>query len=93
VRESAIFWLGQEAGVKSIEGLEDFIVDDEEDLELREHAVFAISQRDSDEAIPSLMRIATSHEYPQLRKTALFWLAQHDDDRVLDLFEEILEGG
>jgi hypothetical protein len=37
------------------------------------------------------MRIARTHESGRLRKAALFWLAQSDDERVLDLFAEILE--
>lgn len=91
VRKTAIFWLGQAAGDKLTAELGDFIEDDSEDLELREHAIFALSQRD--DSIERLMRIAKTHETPQLRRTALFWLAQHDEPEVIDLFEEILAGG
>lgn len=90
VREAAIFWLGQEAGDKIAGDLEDFIEDDVEELEFREHAIFALSQRPDRESVPALIRVARNNGHPELRRTALFWLSQHDDDRVVDLFEEIL---
>lgn len=90
VRRSAVFWVGQEAARAVTEELSDLALDDEEDLEVREHAVFALSQRPDDEAVPSLMRVARSDLHPELRESALFWLAQKDDPRVLNLFEEIL---
>lgn len=90
LRESALFWLGQQAGEKAREGLEQFVELDEEDLDLRETAIFALSQRDESESLPALMRIARGHEVLELRRTALFWLSQHDDPRVVDLFEELL---
>lgn len=90
LRESALFWLSQAAGAKITEELESFVHDDEEELDVREHAIFALSQRPSDESVPALIRVATTNEHPELRRNALFWLAQHDDERVVDLFEEIL---
>ncbi len=92
VREQAVFWMGQAAGEKVTRGLARLVDDDDEDLEVREAAVFGLSQRDSDEAVPALMDIALENKHPQLREVALFWLGQHDDPRVLDLFEEILLG-
>ena len=90
-RKSALFWLGQEAGEKAATGLSDFVDRDEEELELREHAIFALSQMDTKESVPALIRIARTHESGRLRKSALFWLAQSEDERVIELFAEILE--
>jgi len=93
VRESAIFWLGVQAGQKVSHDLEAIVDDDSEEMEIREHAVFALSQAledDHEEAVDTLGRIATENPHTQLRQTALFWLAQHDDPAVLDLFESIL---
>jgi hypothetical protein len=90
VRESAIFWLGQAAGEAATRGLESVVGDTEEDIELREHAVFALSQRPANQCVPALSEIARTNRYPELRRSALFWLAQHDDPRVIALFEEIL---
>lgn len=90
VRESAVFWLGQIAGEKITEGLSKLVEDDDVDLQVRETAVFALSQRNETNSTRSLMEIARTSPHPQLRKNALFWLAQRDDPHVLDFFEEIL---
>lgn len=90
VRKSAVFWLGQIAGEKITEGLSKLVEDDDVDLQVRETAVFALSQRKETNSVHSLMEIARTSPHPQLRKNALFWLAQRDDPHVLDFFEEIL---
>lgn len=92
LRESAVFWLGHEAGQAAAAGLEKILADEDEDLEIREQAIFALSQRSIDECFPTLSRVATSSPHPQLREQALFWLARHDDPRVLNLIENILIG-
>jgi hypothetical protein len=92
VRKSAVFWLGQLAGEKVTEGLVDLVQDDDEDMEVRETAVFALSQRDGRRNTRQLMEIAQTNPHPQLRKQALFWLAQRDDPEVLDYIEQILLG-
>jgi HEAT repeat protein len=90
IRESAIFWLGQQASAVATEGLTQLVADDDVELELREHAIFSLSQQDIDVAFPALKNVALNSRHPQLREEALFWLAQHDDPRVVNLIEEIL---
>ena len=63
---------------------------DQADLEVRKHAVFALSQRPPEEGVPALIRIARTNRDPELRKTALFWLGQSEDPRAISLFEELL---
>jgi len=89
-RRSAVFWLSQQAGDEVTKGLAGLVDDDDQDRKLREHAVFALSQRPREEAVPELIRIARSHRDAQIRKTALFWLGQSGDPRAVALFEEIL---
>ena len=90
VRKQAVFWLGQEAAVAATAGLRE-IIDSDEDLELREHAIFALSQHPADESVPALISLVRRNNVdPRLKKRALFWLAQKDDPRVLALFEDIL---
>ena len=55
-------------------------------------AVFALSQRPDDEAVPILMDVARTAADAETRRTAMFWLAQSEDDRVLSFFESILTG-
>lgn len=92
VRKSAVFWVGQAAGARATEGLRGFIDDASGDVEVRESAVFALSQRPNDEAVPALIAIAKTSPEPELRKSAFFWLGQSNDPRAIDLFEEILTG-
>jgi len=89
-RRSAVFWLGQQAGDRITRELSAFVNESDADREVRQHAVFALSQRPRDEAVPELVRIARTHRDPEIRKTAMFWLGQSGDPRAIALFEEIL---
>ena len=89
-RKKAVFWLGQEAEAAAAAGLDALIDAGDESQEVREAAVFALSQRPRDEGVPALIRIARDHRDARLRRRALFWLAQSNDPRAVDLFEEIL---
>ena len=88
-RRSAVFWLGQAAGDAATKGLTDLVDDGNEDREVREAAVFALSQR-HEEGVPALIRIARENKDPDLRRKAIFWLGQSDDPRAISLFEELL---
>ena len=89
-RRTAVFWLSQAAGEAATRALDSIAGDPEGNREIRKQAVFALSQRDGNEGVPALIRIARTNPDPELRKTALFWLGQSEDPRALDLFEEIL---
>ena len=67
-------------------------VADDEEQEVRDAAIFALSQRPENQAIGSLIEIARSAEQAESRQSAMFWLAQTDDERVVSFFEEILLG-
>jgi hypothetical protein len=89
-RRSAVFWLGEAAGDAATKGLTDLVEDGSQDREVRESAVFALSQRPRDEGVPALIRIARENKDPDLRRKAIFWLGQSDDPRAISLFEELL---
>lgn len=88
VRKGAIFWLGQQAGEKATAGLKSVLSDD--DVEIRKSAVFALSQLKDDQSIPALIDVAKTSKDPELVKSALFWLGQKNDPRVLALYQDIL---
>ncbi|HXO85096.1 MAG TPA: HEAT repeat domain-containing protein [Gemmatimonadales bacterium] len=90
VRRSAVFWLGQAAGEAATRGLTDLVDDKGADREVRETAVFALSQRPHDEGVPALIKIAKQNPDPELRRKAIFWLGQSEDPRAISLFEELL---
>lgn len=92
VRNSAVFWVSQEASVAATAGLQEIVDDPSGDREVRNSAVFSISQRPKDESVPALIRIARNQKDPELRRTAIFWLGQSKDDRAIAYFEEVLLG-
>jgi hypothetical protein len=88
VRKQSIFWLGQRAGEKATENLKD--ATDDPDSEVREMAVFSISQLPKDQGIPELIRLARTHKSRGVREKAIFWLGQSGDPRALAYIEEVL---
>lgn len=91
-RRAAVFWLGQAAGEAATQGLSELVDDSGVDLDVKESAVFALSQEPREEGVPALIRIVKSNRSPGVRKKALFWLGQSEDPRALALFEELLTG-
>jgi hypothetical protein len=89
-RRAAVFWLSQAAGEAATRGLDSIAMDSTGDRDLREHAVFALSQRPRDEAVPALIRIARGNGDGEIRRKAVFWLGQTDDPRAVALFEDLL---
>ena len=89
-RREATFWVGQAAEEAATAGLDTHATTDQRYREVRESAVFALSQRPKDEGVPVLIRIAKTNRDPDIRRKALFWLGQSDDPRALAVFEEIL---
>ncbi|UCG89057.1 MAG: HEAT repeat domain-containing protein [Gemmatimonadota bacterium] len=89
-RKAAVFWLGQAAGEAATEGLGEIVYDDSGDGEIRESAIFALSQLDDDAGVPILIDIVRQHPDPNLKRNAIFWLGQSGDPRAIALFEELL---
>ena len=74
-------------------GLDELVGEAALDREVREQAIFALSQRPRDEGIPALVKVVRTSKDPALRKKALFWLGQSGDPRALQLIEELLAKG
>jgi hypothetical protein len=89
-KKSAVFWLGQAAGEAAVAGLTGLATGNDQDEQVKESAIFALSQLHNGAGVEPLIKIARSNPDPQLRKKALFWLGQSDDPRALALFEELL---
>jgi len=88
LRKKAIFWLGQKASEEAVRGLKEIVEGPDEDV--KESAVFAISQLPKQKAVPMLIGIAKENKSPSVRKKALFWLGQTGSEEAIKLFEEIL---
>jgi HEAT repeat protein len=89
-RNQALFWLGHKAGEKSLGVIKDVVEKEDADTEVQKHAVFVLSRRPVEEAVPLLIKIARTHQKPEVRKQAMFWLGRTGDPRALAFFEEIL---
>jgi hypothetical protein len=89
-RRQAVFWLGQAAGAVATRGLSALLDEDGVERDVKEQAVFALSQQPHGDGVPALIRVARSHPDRELRRKALFWLGQSDDPRALAVFEELL---
>lgn len=90
VRKGVIFWLAHEAGERVAESLQTFVDDTDEDRQVRESAIFAISRLEDGQAVPRLLQIVREHPDPHMRKQAMFWLGRSEDPRALALIEELL---
>ena len=93
VRRESSFWLSRYAA-GAIDGRRNdpLSVDDgdDDDVGLKKHAVFVLSQLPRDEGVPELAKVARSGVDHRVRLQALFWLGQSDDPRALAVFESIL---
>jgi HEAT repeat protein len=88
LRKSALFWAGQREATPTPELIRAYRQAEEPDL--REHAIFVLSQRQDDAATDALLRIAREDPDKSMRGKALFWLAQKDDPRVKKLIADLL---
>jgi HEAT repeat protein len=90
---SAVFWVGQAAANAATAGLVEVVGDAAVNQDVREAAVFALSQRPHDEGVPALLATARTDKDAKIRRSAIFWLGQSDDPRALAYFEEVLAKG
>ena len=88
LRKKAVFWAGQRDETSTAEIAR--VYHEADDDELREHAIFVLSQRDDEAAVDELLRIARSDPDTDMRAKALFWLAQKDDPRVKKLIADLV---
>ncbi len=86
VRGEAVFWLAQKAGNK--QAVANAVEDP--DRQVKEKAVFALSQLPNHEGVPKLIELAKSHPDAAVRKKAAFWLGQSKDPRAVEYFEQVL---
>jgi len=61
-----------------------------DDDEMRDQAVFVLSQRPKTEGVPALIDVAKTSTHPSARKAAIYWLGQSGDPRAIDVYAELL---
>lgn len=87
LRKKAIFWVAQGGASAGDLGA---IYSSLKDPELKEQAIFALSQVRDSTAVDRLIEIARKDGDPEMRKKAVFWLSQRHDPRVAAILEQIL---
>ena len=93
LREAALFWLAQTGARESETTIMRAIASDP-DADVREAAVFALSQLPESRAVDGLTSVLRDRDLDrELREEALFWLAQSGSDRALAVIEQLLAGG
>jgi len=88
VRKKALFWAGQRRAIDINTLLALYPKLDDEDL--KEHFIFVLSERREAAATDKLIDIAKNDKDVEMRKKALFWLAQKNDPRAKQLLLEII---
>jgi HEAT repeat protein len=88
LRKQALFWAGQSEDTPTRDLVAFYKSASER--ELRDHAIFVLSQRDDDAALNELMRIAQQDSDKGMRSRAIFWLGQKDDPRVTKMISDRL---
>ena len=89
-RKDALFWMGKIRGIESAVDIES-IARDDRNAEMREHAIFVLSQLPDERGVDALVAVVKDQDRQrQDRKRALFWLAQSESDRALDYVEQLL---
>lgn len=88
VRKKALFWAGQRHNLDINTLLQLYPKLDDQDL--KEHFIFVLSERREAAATDKLIDIAKNDKDVEMRKKALFWLAQKNDPRAKQLLLEII---
>ncbi len=86
VRSSAMAFVAEVVGDK-VSGTLDSIAYEPGDREVRRQAIYAMSRRPVEEAVPALIKMAETLPDRELRKQAVFWLSQSKDQRAVEWME------
>jgi HEAT repeat protein len=88
VRKQALFWAGQTDAV-DVDGIVK-VYKSSKDRELRDQAVFALSQRDNRESVRAMIELARGEKDADLRKNLLFWIGQSDHPEAEEYLLEVI---
>ena len=89
-RESAIFWLGQQAKSEEVIEFLEKVVREDSDSEVRKNALTAIVHARGNLGVPALINLAKTHPDQTIRRDAIFWLGQSKDPRATEALVEIV---
>jgi HEAT repeat protein len=93
-RKKAIFWLGQSGDESAFDLLKEVAMhqtNTEADTEAAKAALFALSQHSSPRAYELLVEFARGSSSKELRREAIFWIGQRDQETAVDDLTKIYE--
>lgn len=88
LKRNVMMWLSN--GVSEHLGLSDTDDGSSDDDQMRNQAIYVLTQRPKNESVPQLIEIVRSVKHPSARKTAIYWLGQSGDPRAVDVYAELL---
>jgi HEAT repeat protein len=90
LRKRALFWVSEHADSDETLQFLVSIVKTDKEREVREQAVFALSEAPSEKGVPLLIDIAKTEKDREIRKKAVYWLADHaEDPAVLEFLKTV----
>lgn len=87
----AIFWLSQTEGIENLPTFLKNLMDTTQSEEVKEKAIFSLSQIKSDSANEELVILAKGHQEAAIREKSLFWLAQNSPEQAQQVAAELLK--
>ncbi len=75
---------------RAIPILRKVVQDQDNDPELRAHALFILTQQDDDGAVDLILDVARNDPDPEVREQAVFWLSQNDAPETVSVLRSIL---
>lgn len=91
IREKAVFWLGENATTdEMIRFLESLAINDT-DQNIREHALYALSEVPDRRGLPALMHIAEKESNHDVREKAIFWIGENaENEEVIQFLKKVV---
>ncbi len=89
----AIFWLSQTDDVADLPAFLIDLMSTANSDEVKEKAIFSLSQIDNEEANQELAKLVKDHMDAEVREKALFWLAQNSPERAQKAAIELIKTG
>jgi len=89
IRADAVYWISEKSASPAIiDKLVGYAKTDKSD-EVREKAIYALSEIESDQALDALVILSKELKNPELRKKALYWLAENGrGDKYINVIYE-----
>ncbi len=89
----AIFWLSQTDDVNDLPAFLIDLMSTSDNHEVKEKAIFSLSQINNDEANQELANLVKDHLDEEVREKALFWLGQNSPEQAKIAAIELLNSG